>query len=128
MARPVRESILRERYSPRTLFGEFRKRLPELVTQAPDMPRLLRDWLAQQVSGTHSLRMQSNELAELARISREGQRQTVFAILGTGLLIVAAVLFSFDAGGPHFLSLTAATWIAGFGAFGAFLAAWPRRS
>jgi ubiquinone biosynthesis protein len=127
VARPVLESILRERYSPRTLFGEFRKRLPELVTQAPDMPRLLRDWLAQQVSGTHSLHMQSNELAELARISREGQRQTVFAILGTGLLIVAAVLFSFDAGGPHLLSLTAATWIAGLGAFGAFLAAWPRR-
>ena len=127
VARPVLETILRERYSPRTLLGEFRKRLPELVTQAPDMPRLVRDWLAQQVSGAHTLHMQSNELAELARISREGQRQTVFAILGTGLLIVAAVLFSFDRGGPHVLSLTAATWIAGLGAFGAFLAAWPRR-
>ncbi|MFT3808034.1 ubiquinone biosynthesis regulatory protein kinase UbiB [Arenimonas sp.] len=127
VARPVLETILRERYSPRTLLGEFRKRLPELVTQAPDMPRLVRDWLAQQVSGAHTLHMQSNELAELAKISREGQRQTVFAILGTGLLIVAAVLFSFDRGGPHFFSLTAATWLAGLGAFGAFLAAWPRR-
>ena len=128
VAKPVLEDILRERYSPRTLFAEFRKRLPELVTQAPDMPRLLRDWLAQQVNGTHSLHMHSNELAELAKISRAGQRQTVFAILGTGLLIVSALLFVFDAGGPHFASLTAATWIAGVGAFGAFLAAWPRRA
>ena len=127
VARPVLERILRERYSPRTLLGEFRKRLPELVTQAPDMPRLVRDWLAQQVSGAHTLQMRSNELAELAKISREGQRQTVFAILGTGLLIVAAVLFSFDRGGPHIFSLTAATWLVGLGAFGAFLAAWPRR-
>ena len=126
VAKPVLEEILRERYSPRTLFAEFRKRLPELVTQAPDMPKLLRDWLAQQVNGTHSLHMHSNELAELARVSRDGQRQTVFAILGAGLLIVAALLFAFDAGGPHFATLTAATWIAGLGAFGAFLAAWPR--
>ena len=128
VAKPVLEEILRERYSPRSLLAEFRKRLPELVTQAPDMPRLLRSWLAQQVDGTHSLHMHSNELAELANISRDGQRQTVFAILGAGLLIVAALLFVYDAGGPRLAGLTAATWIAGLGAFGAFLAAWPRRS
>ena len=126
VAKPVLEEILRERYSPRTLFAEFRKRLPELITQAPEMPRLLRDWLAQQVDGTHSLHMHSNELAELARASRDGQRQTVFAILGAGLLIVAALLFVYDAGGPRVAGLTAATWLAGLGAFGAFLAAWPR--
>jgi len=126
VAKPVLEKILRERYSPRSLLAEFRKRLPELVTQAPDMPRLLRSWLTQQVDGTHSLRMQSNELAELARVSRDGQRQTVFAILGAGLLIVAALLFVYDAGGPRVAGLTAATWLAGLGAFGAFLAAWPR--
>jgi ubiquinone biosynthesis protein len=127
VAKPVLEEILRERYSPRSLLAEFRKRLPELVTQAPDMPRLLRSWLAQQVDGTHSLNMHSNELAELATISRAGQRQTVFAILGAGLLIVAALLFVYDAGGPRVAGLTAATWIAGLGAVGAFLAAWPRR-
>lgn len=127
VASPVLEAILRERYSPKTLMAEFRKRLPELITQAPDMPRLVRDWLSQQVDGRQSLHMQSNDLAELARISREGQRKAVYAILGTGLMIVAAVLFTFDRGGPHFLSLTAATWIAGAAALGAFLAAWPKR-
>ncbi len=126
VASPVLETILRERYSPKTLLAEFRKRLPELITQAPDMPRLVRDWLTQQVDGRQSLHMQSNDLAELARISREGQRKAVYAILGTGLMITAAVLFTFDRGGPHFLSLTAATWIAGAAAIGAFLAAWPR--
>jgi ubiquinone biosynthesis protein len=127
VAQPVLEKILRERYSADTLLKEFRKRLPEMVTHAPDMPRLLRDWLAQQVEGKHRLYMSSTELAELARTARDGQRQTVYAILGTGLLIVAAVLFSFDTGGPRFLSLGAATWVAMLGAFGAFLAAWPRR-
>jgi ubiquinone biosynthesis protein len=127
VAQPVLEKILRERYSADTLVKEFRKRLPELVTQAPEMPRLLRDWLGQQVEGRHRLHMTSVELAELARTARDGQRQTVYAILGTGLLLSAVVLYSFDRGGPHVLSLTAATWIAIVGAIGAFLAAWPRR-
>jgi ubiquinone biosynthesis protein len=126
-ARPVLEKILRERYSPANLAAEFRKRLPELVTQAPDMPRLLHDFLAQQVRGEHSLHMRSEDLAELARISRAGQRQTVYAILGTGLMIVAAVLYALEAGGPRLAGIPAAAAIAGLGAFGAFLAAWPRR-
>ena len=126
-ARPVLERILRERYSPQRLGEEFRKRLPELITHAPDMPRLLHDFLAQQVRGQHSIHMRSEDLAELARISKAGQRQTVYAILGTGLMVVAAVLVGLDAGGPRMFGIPAAAGIAGLGAFGAFLAAWPRR-
>ena len=126
-ARPVLERILRERYSPQRLGEEFRKRLPELITHAPDMPRLLHDFLAQQVRGQHSIHMRSEDLAELARISKAGQRQTVYAILGTGLMVVAAVLVGLDAGGPRLFGIPAAAGIAGLGAFGAFLAAWPRR-
>jgi ubiquinone biosynthesis protein len=127
VARPVLETILRERYSPAQLAREFRKRLPELITRAPDMPRLLHDWLAQQVSGQHSLRMQSDDIAALARIAREAQRQVVYAILGSALMIAGAVLFALEAGGPLFMRMPAAVWIAIAGAFGAFLAAWPRR-
>jgi ubiquinone biosynthesis protein len=72
--------------------------------------------------------MRSQELAELARISRDGQRQTVYAILGSGLLLAAAVLYALEAQGPRLFGLHAAIWIAGLGAFGAFIAAWPRRS
>jgi len=128
VAKPVLEQILRERYSPRQLAKEFRKRLPELITRAPDMPRLLHDWLAQQVSGEHLLNLRSNELIALARSAREAQHQVVFAILGAGLLIVTAVLYALDAGGPRFLALPATVWIAGLGAIGAFLPAWPRRN
>ena len=42
-------------------------------------------------------------------------------------MIVAAVLYALEAGGPQFLGIPAAAAIAGLGAFGAFLAAWPRR-
>ncbi|KAF1688760.1 ubiquinone biosynthesis regulatory protein kinase UbiB [Pseudoxanthomonas taiwanensis] len=127
VARPVLERILRERYSPRRLLREFRGRLPELMTRAPDMPRLLHAWLEQQVQGRHAVAVQSADLAELARPLRAMQRRWVAAILGSGLLLVAAVLYALDAGGARPLAGPASAWIAGLGGLGAVWAALPRR-
>jgi ubiquinone biosynthesis protein len=55
------------------------------------------------------------------------QRRTVSAILGSGLLIVAAVLYGFEAGGPRVFDIPTAVWIAGLGGLWALIAAWPRR-
>ena len=127
VARPVLERILVERYSPQRLFSEFRKRLPEMITQAPDMPRLLHAWLTQQVQGKQQLHMHSRQLDDIADATRLLQRRTVGAIVGTGLLIVAAVLYALHAGGPPVAGIPAAAWIAGLGGVWALLAAWPRR-
>jgi ubiquinone biosynthesis protein len=127
VARPVLEKILVERYSPARLASEFRKRLPEMITQAPDMPRLLHAWLTQQVEGRQQLQMHSQQLGDLVHATRAFQRRAVGAILGTGLLIVAAVLYALEAGGPRILDVPAAAWIAALGGLWALLAAWPRR-
>jgi ubiquinone biosynthesis protein len=128
VARPVLERILRDRYSPQRLLGEFRKRLPELITQAPDMPRLLHAWLTQQVEGKQQLNLHSRQLTELAEVTRTFQRRAVGAIVGSGLLIVAAVLYAFESGGPRLAGGPASAWIAGLGGLWALLAAWPRRN
>ena len=128
VAKPVLSRILVERYSPQRLVSEFRKRLPELVTHAPEMPRLLHAWLTQQVEGKHELHLHSRDLAELNRAIRSAQRRTVAAVFGVGLLICAAVLYGLQAGGPRVWSIPAAAWIAGFGGVWGLLAAWPRRS
>ncbi|MBN8214026.1 MAG: ubiquinone biosynthesis regulatory protein kinase UbiB [Xanthomonadales bacterium] len=127
VAKPVLEKILVERYSPQRLAGEFRKRLPELITRAPDMPHLLHSWLSQQVQGKHELAMRSHDLAELSNTINAMQRRIVSAILGTGLLVVAAVLYALEAGGPRVFGVPAAAWIAGLGGLWALVAAWPRR-
>ncbi len=127
VAKPVLEKILVERYSPQRLAGEFRKRLPEFITRAPDMPQLLHAWLSQQVGGKHELAMRSHDLADLAKTINAMQRRIVSAILGTGLLVAAAVLFALEAGGPPLLGVPAAAWIAGLGGLWALIAAWPRR-
>ena len=54
VARPVLRTHPASSATARSaLAGEFRKRLPELVTHAPEMPRLLHAWLTQQVEGKH---------------------------------------------------------------------------
>ena len=55
------------------------------------------------------------------------QKRMVAAILGVGLLIVAAVLYALEAGGPKLVGVPVSTWIAGIGGLWALLAAWPRR-
>ncbi|MFC3552412.1 ubiquinone biosynthesis regulatory protein kinase UbiB [Lysobacter cavernae] len=127
VARPVLSRILVERYSPQRLVSEFRKRLPEFVTHAPEMPHLLHAWLTQQVEGRHELSLRSRDLSELTHVVKDAHRRTVAAILGTGLLIVAAVLYGLEAGGPRVWSVPASAWIAGLGGIWALLAAWPRR-
>ncbi len=127
VARPVLERILVERYSPQKLAAEFRKRLPEIVTQAPEMPRLLHAWLRQQVEGRHELRMRSQDIVDLAQTLKAMQRRVVAAILGVGLLIVAAVLYALEAGGPALAGIPLSSWVAGIGGLWAILAALPRR-
>ena len=126
VARPVLSKILIERYSPQRLASEFRKRLPELVTHAPEMPRLLHAWLTQQVEGRHELNLRSRDLEELNRTIRSAQRRTVAAILGIGLLIIASVLYGLEAGGPRLWSIPASAWIAGLGGIWALVGGWPR--
>ncbi|TCT25387.1 ubiquinone biosynthesis regulatory protein kinase UbiB [Thermomonas haemolytica] len=127
VARPVLEDILAERYSPRRLLGELRKQVPELVTRAPEMPRLLHAWLQQQVEGRHELAMRSADVREIAQVLVQMQRRIVASVLGVGLLIAAALLYALDAGGPRLLALPVSAWIAGLGGLWAVFAAWPRR-
>ncbi|KAF1700569.1 ubiquinone biosynthesis regulatory protein kinase UbiB [Pseudoxanthomonas suwonensis] len=127
VARPVLEKILRERYSPRRLLREFRQRAPELMTRAPEMPRLLHSWLEQQVQGRHQTGIHSPDLGEIVHTLRVMQRRSVAAILGVGLLLVAAVLYALEAGGPRLAGVPLSAWIAGIGGLWAVLAALPRR-
>ena len=55
------------------------------------------------------------------------QTPTVPAMLGTGLIMVSALLSALEAGGPRLLSIPAAAWIAGVAGLWALRAGWPRR-
>ena len=128
VAKPVLETILRERYSPATLMAELQKRMPEIISQAPDMPRLVRNWFAQQVNGEHTLNMRSNEIAELSRLTRQAQFRLTWMILASGLLVCAALFYLFDTQSPVYFHLNAKTWVALCAGIGALLVAWFKRA
>jgi len=127
VAKPVLQRILIKRYSPRHAVNELRKRLPEIMTQAPDMPRLIHSWLRQQVEGQHELSMRSKDLAQLNLTLARMQRRVVTAIAGAGLLVVASVLHAFGVGGPVLLGVPLLTWVTGSIGVVSLLSAWLRK-
>ncbi len=126
VAKPVLEKILIKRYSPFNVLRELRKRMPEIMTHTPDMPRLVHAWLKQHTEGTHEMSIRSRDLADLAHSLRALQRRTVYAILGAALFIVSAVTYCLDANAPKFLLVPVPAWIAALGGLWAIIAAWPR--
>ncbi|WP_140725064.1 ubiquinone biosynthesis regulatory protein kinase UbiB [Pseudomonas sp. Hp2] len=128
VARPVLERILRERYSPRRVLKELGKRLPEIMTHAPDMPRLVHAWLSQQVEGRHQVDVRSPDLKALDASLRRLQWRAVGAIAGSGLLVVAAVLYGLHPPHGWYLgSVPVWSWASGIAGGIALLSAWLRR-
>jgi ubiquinone biosynthesis protein len=111
VAKPVLETILRERYSPKTLVNELQKRMPEIISHAPDMPRLVRDWLAQQVEGQQHITMRSNDLALLNTNLVRLQRRLITAINVMGLFIGAILLMLFDKPAQTFWGIPVAMYL-----------------
>ncbi len=110
VAKPVLAKILRERYSPRRVVREI-GRLPEIMTHAPDMPRLVHAWLTQQVEG-HELSMRSRDLAALDASVQRLQKRAVGRSLA-GLLAIAALMYVLQPPGWYWGDLPMWSWLSG---------------
>jgi ubiquinone biosynthesis protein len=127
-AKPVLSEIMAERYGFKSALKDVQTRLPSWIQNSPEMPRLFYEYLKQATSGQTQLHMRSVDLQRLADVSQAAQRQTVLAILGMGLLIIATLLFAFRRPDDALLfKLPASAFIAGIGALWAFVAAWPTK-
>ena len=123
VAHPVLKRILRERYSPRRTLREVRKRLPEWFHAAPQMPELVRDALRQAARGEQRQWADPLELQQRLDIARRQQRSLSTGLLGSALLVSAALLWTLAA--PErglWPSLAAAA-----AGLAAFAAGWSRR-
>jgi len=128
VAKPVLEDIMRKEYGLQSLIEAFQKRLPEIVDEAPGLPRLIHQYLNNAAKGDTRIEMRSREIAALVSESREIQRRTVLAIIGSGLLVAAALLYALGAQGPQWLGFSLPILTATVGAVIAFFAALHRRS
>ncbi|CAG1772741.1 partial putative protein kinase UbiB, partial [uncultured bacterium] len=73
-AQPVLEGIWRKRRGPRAMLKALRRRVPEWLAAAPEMPQLVHAWLTQATQGGMELRLASDDLKQLAARSRQNQR------------------------------------------------------
>ena len=122
VAHPVLKRILRERYSARRTLRDLRKRLPEWLHGAPQLPELARDALRQVARGERLTLADPRLLIQHAEHARRLQRLLAGSLLGSSLLIAASVLWTLAPQHGAWPPLLAA--VAGVLAF---VAGWPRR-
>ncbi len=102
VAKPELERILREKHGLDETARDLRKRLPGWLSQAPDMPGLLHDYLKQATEGQLTRRIDPQDLALLRADKHENNRRTLRAISGTAFLMTGAILTGLEVG-PWFL-------------------------
>lgn len=121
VAHPVLRRILRERYSLRATLRDVRRRLPQWIQTAPQVPELVRDALRQVGSGQLRQVADPHALALARDDARRMRRLVACSLLGSSLLVCAALVGTLAARG---------TWpaiVAAVAGVIAFIAGWPRR-
>ena len=108
-ARPVLERIWLKRSGPRAMLRRLRRRVPEWLAAAPDLPQLVHGYLEQVTSGKLELRIASEDLRRLEAQSRRSPRLAISLTVGATLALCAALLQVFDSSTArwHGLSLIA---------------------
>ena len=99
-AKPFLERTLSEQLGPRSLLKNIRESIPGWSNNLPDMPLLAHRFLEQATSGQLQVEWTSRDLKRLRDEVRRANRRNFNAILGTGLLISAAIIYGLDGFAP----------------------------
>ncbi len=127
VAKPVLERVWRQRRGPRAVWKALRRRVPEWLAAAPDMPQLLHDYLRQATHGGIEMRVHSRDLANLHADARAGRAVAVPLALGATLLLSAVLLYVLDAPGARWLGVPLSAWLAALAGAACFWSANRRR-
>jgi ubiquinone biosynthesis protein len=92
VAKPELEAIMREKHGLDHTARELRERLPGWLSQAPEMPGLLHDYLQQATSGRLTSRLDSSDLANLRKEIEASHRSTLRVMAGAALAVTGALL------------------------------------
>ena len=124
VAKPELERIWRRRSGPRALLKALRRRVPEWIAAAPDMPQLVHSYLAQATAGTLELRIASDDLKRIERRALRGQRVAVWLSLAISLGFGAMLMAMQAAASTQPSNLLVAASTAAAAALVALVAAW----
>jgi len=123
VAKPVLEKIWRQRRGPRAMLKRLRKRIPEWMAAAPEMPQLMHRYLQQVANGELEVRIASQDLHTLADGSQRNARLAVYLSLGAVAALGAVALQLFDSHAPRLAGLSSTAIVLALGAAWSFIAA-----
>ena len=98
----------------RSFLRNLKDSIPAWGDALPYMPQLAHRFLEQATSGKLQVEWTSKELQQLRAEVRRANRRSVSAIIGTGLLLAAAVIYGLDGYAPAMImGAPLLTWISG---------------
>jgi len=124
-AKPFLERWMSEQVGARAFLGRMKHSFPEWSERMPEIPVLMHRTLQQASEGKLRVQWESKELENLRRQMQHSSQRTIYAILGSGFLISASVIYGLDGYTPAMLgNAPLLTWILGGISVVLFLAAW----
>jgi ubiquinone biosynthesis protein len=113
-AKPFLERTMSEQLGPRHMLHNIRENIPAWSDALPELPLLAHRVLEQAGSGNLRLEWTSAELRRLRQEIRRANRRTVNAVIGSALILAAAVIYGLDGYSPPMLLDTPLqTWLLG---------------
>ncbi len=123
VAYPELKRILARRYNPLRALREIRRRVPEWLHIAPQIPDLVHTGLQKLAQGATRVDVTSQELQFLHAAQRDTQRRILAASFGGALVVSAALMFVLAPARAPWLEIVALAI-----GLGTFAIAWPWRS
>ena len=125
-AKPFLERTMSEQLGARSFLRNLKESLPALSDSLPDLPILAHRVLEQASSGKLQVEWTSRELKRLRLELRRANRRNSNVIIGTGLIVTAAIIYGLDGSAPPMvMGAPLLSWICGgLGLFLLFLN-WP---
>lgn len=124
-AKPFLERWMSEQVGARAFVSRMKHSFPEWSERLPEIPELVHRTLQQASEGKLRVQWESKELEKLRRQMQRSSQRTIYAILGSGFLVSASLIYGLDGYTPAMLAgVPLLSWI--FGGISAvlFLAAW----
>ncbi len=113
-AKPFLERSMSEQLGTRALFRNLKESIPAWSETLPDLPVLTHTFLQQATTGRLRMQHAESEIKRLRREVRRANRRTTGAVVGTGLIISAAVVYGLDGFAPAMVvGAPLRSWLAG---------------
>ena len=114
-----------EQLGMRAALRDLKERLPEWREILPELPRLAHDVLQQVSQSQERLERATRDLEALRRQVRSNNQRMVLAVVGTGLLVSAALVYGLDGYRPLMLGgAPVISWVLGVAGTWMLLRTW----